>query len=47
MNGYTFIAFIILILATSCIMPTIDSRLTELDNQANERVERLKAMGRK
>lgn len=46
MNGYTLVVAIIICLVTACIMPTIGHRMTELDKQADARVEQLKDMGR-
>jgi hypothetical protein len=46
MNGYTIITLIIILLITACIMPTLDSRYETLQHQADDRVERLKNMGR-
>lgn len=46
MNGYTFVVLVIIMLVSACIMPTLGNRWVELDNQATERVDRLKAMGR-
>lgn len=47
MNGYTVITLIIICLVSAYIMPTLGNRWVELDNQATERVDRLKAMGRR
>lgn len=46
MNGYTFTVCMIIVLLTSCIMPTLSDRLAELDKQADSKVQRLKDMGR-
>lgn len=46
MNGYTIVTLIIILLVTACIMPTLDSRYKAIDKQADERVQRLKDMGR-
>lgn len=47
MNGYTFTVCMIIVLLTSCFMPTIADRMDKLDNQGKERIERLEALGRK
>ena len=46
MNGYTIVTLIIILLVTACIMPALDSRYEAIDKQADERVQRLKDMGR-
>lgn len=47
MNGYTFTTCMIIILLTSCFMPTLADRMDKLDKQADERIERLKDLGRR
>lgn len=46
MNGYTIVTLIIILLVTAYIMPTLDSRYETLQQQADDRVERLKNMGK-
>mgnify|MGYP001560085012 CR=1 FL=1 len=46
MNRSTVITLIIICLVSAYIMPTLEHRWIELDNQATERITRLKAMGR-
>lgn len=47
MNGYTFTVFMIIVLLSSCIMPTLSDRMHKLEQQADARIERLEALGRK
>ena len=47
MNGYTFAVFMIIVLLSSCIMPTLVDRMDKLDKQADTRIERLKDLGRR
>jgi len=47
MNGYTVITLIIICLVSACIMPTLADRMDKLDKQADERIERLKDLGRR
>lgn len=47
MNGYTFTTCMIIVLLSSCIMPTLSDRMDKLEQQGNERVERLESLGRR
>lgn len=46
MNGYTLVTVIIILLVAACIMPTLDARYEALQIQADERVQKLKDMGK-
>lgn len=46
MNGKTLLVLLILVIVTSWLMPTIDYHVKRLDQQATERIDRLKALGR-
>lgn len=47
MNGYTFTTCMIIVLLSSCIMPTLSDRLDKLEKQADNRIERLESLGRR
>lgn len=47
MNGYTFTVCMIIVLLTSCFMPTLADRMDKLDSQGKERIERLESLGRR
>lgn len=47
MNGYTFTTCMIIVILSSCIMPTLSDRMDTLETQGNERIERLESMGRR
>lgn len=47
MNGYTFTVTMIIVLLSSCIMPTLSDRIDKLEKQADERIERLESLGRR
>lgn len=47
MNGYTFTVTMIIVLLSSCIMPTLSDRMDKLEHQGNERIERLESLGRR
>jgi len=47
MNGYTFTVTMLIVLLSSCLMPTLADRMDKLEKQADARIERLESLGRK